>query len=91
MEKSADETPAPRSAPPAVIAVRILGLFLAAIGLWQALGNVLASWRDFDPSYLSYYFSMQLARPCAGIAVGLCLWLFARPIGRRAMKASRRD
>ena len=53
MEKSADETPAPRSAPPAVIAVRILGLFLAAIGLWQALGNVLASWRDFDPSYLS--------------------------------------
>jgi len=66
-------------------------LFIAALALWQMAGNVLGSWRAIDPSYLDYYVSTQLARPFAGIVVGLILWLFSRPIGRLASRGTRRD
>jgi hypothetical protein len=66
----------------AILAVRICGLLVAALALWQAVGNVVGSLRDFDPSYVGYYFSTQLARPVCGIALGVILHIFSRPLGR---------
>jgi len=66
----------------AKLATRVCGLFIAALGLWQMAGNVISTFRDIDPSYLGYYFSSQLARPLAGIIIGLLMWLLSRPIGK---------
>ena len=66
----------------ATIAVRVCGLLIASLALWQLLGNILGSYRDFDPSYLGYYFTSQLARPFCGLCVGLALVAFSRMLGR---------
>jgi hypothetical protein len=78
------------SAPHAVVAVRLVGVLVAALAFWQMVGNLIGSWRDFDPNYLGYYFASELARPLAGIATGALLWLFSGPIGRRAARAKAR-
>jgi|GEM_PF-818407 hypothetical protein len=78
------------SAPHAVVAVRLLGVLVAALALWQMAGNLIASWRDFDPSYLGYFFSSEVARPLAGLIIGMLLWLFSGPIGRRAVRGKAR-
>ncbi len=70
-------------AAPGVVGVRLLGLLMAAAGFWQLAGNVLETWRDFDPSYAGYYFSSQLMRPLLGVGLGLLLWVFSRRIGGR--------
>jgi hypothetical protein len=66
----------------ATLAVRISGLFVATLALWQMLGNILGTYRDFDPSYMLYYFTSQMARPTCGVVLGLMLWLLSRPFGR---------
>ena len=71
-------------AAPAVVGVRLMGLLIAAVAFWQLLGNVLDTWRDFDPSYAGYYFGNQLLRPVLGLAIGAVLMLGARWIGKRA-------
>ena len=66
----------------AILAVRISGLFVATLALWQMLGNILGTYRDFDPSYILYYFTSQMARPTCGFILGILLWLFSRLFGR---------
>lgn len=77
-------------APHAVVAVRLIGVLVAALALWQMAGNLIGSWRDFDPNYLGYFFAGEMARPLAGIATGALLWLFSGPIGRRASSGKAR-
>ena len=66
----------------ATLAVRVCGLLVAVLALWQTVGNVLGTYRDFDPSYIGYYFASQIARPFSGLCIGLILLIFSRPLGR---------
>lgn len=66
----------------AVLGVRLVGLLVLLLGLWQLAGNIIDTWRDFDPSYITYYFSSQIARPLAGILIGLLVIFVAAPTGR---------
>lgn len=66
----------------ATLAVRICGLLVASLALWQMTGNICGTYRDIDPSYLGYFFSSQLARPFCGLVIGAILYALSRPLGR---------
>lgn len=65
----------------AILAVRLLGLTLAGLGVWQLLGNLGQSWREFDPSYLGYFLMSECYRPGLAIALGLLLGATSRRWG----------
>ncbi len=71
-----------QSAKLATLAVRSSALYIICLGIWQLLGNVADTFRDIDPSYISYYFQSQLARPLLGMLTGCVMWLLSRPLGR---------
>ncbi len=73
-----------------IVGVRLVGLLVLSLALWQLLGNILSTWRDFDPSYLGYYVSSQLMRPLVGVFVGLGIMFAARPISKRIIYRRRR-
>ncbi len=64
----------------AILAVRWLALGFIASGCCLLLGNLLDSYREFDPTYLWYYVQQQLLRPFLVLLTGLSLWLFSRPL-----------
>ncbi len=65
--------------------VRILRIF-AVLGIWWAtyllLANLIDSYRDFDPSYLGYFFGLVLLRPLLLLLWSSLLWILAPRIGR---------
>lgn len=79
MAREQDNHPA---TPAAVVGVRLTGLLISSVAVWQLMGNVLDTWRDFNPSYLGYYFTSQLLRPLLGLAIGGVLLCAGRRIGR---------
>lgn len=66
----------------ACLALRVLALGIFVVGLWQLVANLLLGWRDFDPSYASYFFQTLLLRPLVGMALALLLYLGSKPLSR---------
>lgn len=66
----------------AVLAVRLLGLFWLAAGLWMLAANVIESITEFNPSFIGYYLESQALRPLLAMGAGLLLLFLARPLGR---------
>lgn len=66
----------------ATLAVRTCAILVAALAVWQILGNIAGTYRDIDPSYPGYYFSSQLARPFCGLLTAAILYALSRPLGR---------
>lgn len=65
----------------ATLALRLTGLLLFVLGLWQAVANLLEGWMEFDPTYLGYFLRSQLMRPALSVLFGLFLFLAARRLG----------
>jgi len=72
-----------KSTSAAILAVRLLGLFWLVAGLWMLVANVIESATEFNPSFVGYYLQSQLLRPLLAVGVGLLLFIFSRPLGRR--------
>ncbi|MEO0795364.1 MAG: hypothetical protein AAFX93_09390 [Verrucomicrobiota bacterium] len=66
----------------AILGVRLIALFMGALGLWLLVANVIEGVGDFNPSYWLYFVVSQIVRPVVAIAIGLSLWLISGPIGR---------
>lgn len=66
----------------AVLAVRLLGLFWLAAGLWMLVANIIESATEFNPSFIGYYLQSQALRPLLAIGLGVLLLILARPVGR---------
>ncbi|MCC5835950.1 MAG: hypothetical protein JJU20_14585 [Opitutales bacterium] len=64
---------------------RILRI-VAVLGIWWGsyllLANLIDSYRDFDPSYLGYFFGQVLLRPLLLLLWSSLLWVLAPRIGR---------
>lgn len=60
---------------------------VAVVGFWLGayllVANLLESFRDFDPSYLGYFFTTVLLRPLLLMFWSLLLWLLAPSLSRR--------
>lgn len=67
----------------ATLGVRLLGLALVVVGLWQLLSNLIDTFYAFEPAYFLYYVTQQLLRPLVALALGALLLLVSRPLGRR--------
>jgi hypothetical protein len=66
----------------AILRIRLLGLLFLLLGSWQALGNLIDGWIEFDPTYFGYFLRVQLLRPGLALVLGLLLCLNAKRVGR---------
>jgi hypothetical protein len=64
--------------------LRVAAILFIALGLFQLLANNLESYRDFDPSYLGYYFMSVCLRPILLIIWGLLLGALSRRLAKWA-------
>jgi hypothetical protein len=70
------------------LGVRLLGLFFLLQGFWQLSTNLLASFPEFDPNYLGFYFRSQMLGPLVGMGLGLLLWGLGGWLSRRLLGPS---
>ena len=79
---------------PALPTLRILRI-AAVLAFWWAsyllLVNLIDSYRDFDPSYLGYYFGQVLLRPLLLLLWSSLLWLLAPRIARTVHRGGPQD
>lgn len=58
----------------------------AFLGFWWGsyllVANLLDSYRDFDPSYLAYFFALVILRPVLLLIWSVLLWLLAPVVAR---------
>lgn len=66
-----------------VARLRLLAVAIFLLGLWQAAGNLIDGWVEFDPTYLGYFLRMQLLRPTLAMLGAVLLWVSAGFLARR--------
>lgn len=75
----------------AILAIRVIGVLLVVLGLWQLIANIIESIREFDPTYWWYYVQSELLRPLLGIFIGKLLYWFSKPMGALLAKGLETD
>lgn len=71
------------------LGLRLLALYFVLEGLWQLATNLLASFAEFDPNYLGFYFRSQLASPLLGVLLGVAVFLLSGRLARWILGADR--